>query len=111
MIDFLGNAGELLIIVGLFAIVFAFLFIPLDIFVGLGPSAPDLAMGAIMGGACMAMFGLLLVIPQAFRDSASERDQFMTQCLSEKKEYECVALWRAGERNTVVMPMPIVVPR
>lgn len=39
--------------------------------------------------------------------------EFMRECRADgKKNYECVAMWRAGERrDTTVVPMPIVVPR
>jgi hypothetical protein len=36
----------------------------------------------------------------------SERHQrFMADCQKERKEYECTAMWRAGEPTTVVVPV------
>lgn len=33
---------------------------------------------------------------------------FMKECLTERKQYECTAMWRAGDSSTTVMP--IVIP-
>lgn len=35
------------------------------------------------------------------------KDAFMTDCLKDHKQYECTAMWRAGDSksSTVVVPM------
>lgn len=36
--------------------------------------------------------------------------RFMRQCMEDHKEYECTALWRAGDSalpNVVLMPVPV----
>lgn len=40
-----------------------------------------------------------------------ERDDFMAECMRERKHYECQAMWRAGEKHTELVPvvMPVVV--
>lgn len=30
---------------------------------------------------------------------------FMEECMKDRKEYECVAMWRAGNTHTVVVPI------
>jgi len=34
-----------------------------------------------------------------------ERKAFMFDCTKDHKEYECTAMWRAGEPKTVVVPI------
>lgn len=41
---------------------------------------------------------------------AEARRTFMTECQKERKDYECTAMWRAGESRAQVVPMPIVIP-
>ena len=53
---------------------------------------------------------LLLSLPFAIKEDAERQRRFMEQCMQDHKEYECVALWREGEPDTVpvLIPMPIV---
>lgn len=39
-----------------------------------------------------------------------EKERFMEACLKDKKEYECVAMWRSGDSHTSMVPIPIVIP-
>ena len=39
----------------------------------------------------------------------AENKKFMAGCLTEHKEYECTAMWRAGESHTTVMPIPVII--
>lgn len=39
------------------------------------------------------------------------RNQFMSSCMADKKEYECTAMWRAGRNSTTIVPVPIVYGR
>lgn len=43
------------------------------------------------------------------RDYKQKKDEFMSACVKDRKEYECVAMWRAGNSHTIVMPMPVIV--
>lgn len=38
---------------------------------------------------------------------AAKRERFIAQCTQDHKEYECVAMWRAGESHTQVVPVVI----
>ncbi len=35
----------------------------------------------------------------------NREDRFMRECQQDLKRYECEALWRSGQRKTVIMPM------
>lgn len=37
----------------------------------------------------------------------AERTAFMTECQMYHKQYECTAMWRAGEPHTTVVSMPV----
>lgn len=51
----------------------------------------------------VALFGLLM------SDRNVKYKTFMAQCAQDHKEYECVAMWRAGD-NLGFIPIPIVIP-
>lgn len=38
------------------------------------------------------------------------REDFMTECQHDHKQYECSAMWRAGHSTTTVVPMPVILP-
>lgn len=63
----------------------------------------------------LIVFALLAAFITAawFVASASndEREAFMVECRKERKEYECKAMWRAGNSGTVVVPMVVPVGR
>lgn len=40
----------------------------------------------------------------------AREDRFMTQCVHDHKEYECTAMWRAGDRSIDIVPVPIIIP-
>lgn len=44
----------------------------------------------------------------AFYFEGAKEARFMAECLKERKQYECTAIWRAG--NSDVTVVPIVVP-
>lgn len=52
----------------------------------------------------------IVAIILLFKQDAADSRRFMTECMKDKKEYECVAMWRAGQTHTAVMPLPIVIP-
>lgn len=39
------------------------------------------------------------------REKEKARKAFMAECVKDHKEYECTAMWRAGEPKTVVVPI------
>lgn len=39
-----------------------------------------------------------------------QKRAFMQQCMEDHKEYECTAMWRAGETKTTTVPVPIIIP-
>lgn len=49
-----------------------------------------------------------LVALVAVNDSKKEA-RFMAECQQDHKRYECEALWRQGEPQTIVAPMPVYV--
>ncbi len=55
------------------------------------------------------IIGVGFLFWKAAEYDAIERAAFMTECVKERKEYECTAMWRAGEpkyvASPVVMPM------
>ena len=59
----------------------------------------------VAGVLAFCVFGLVVAV----RADTRAREAFMEQCTADHKEYECVALWRAGERRTQVMPMPVII--
>ena len=55
-----------------------------------------------------AFIGLLVF---AVSEDSKHNETFMKQCMEDHKQYECDALWRAGEDHTTVMPMPVYIGR
>jgi hypothetical protein len=54
-----------------------------------------------------ALIGLIFL---AASSDAEKEAKFMSACMADKKEYECTAMWRAGNTNgyvPVVIPVPI----
>lgn len=63
----------------------------------------------IMLWVCGALAALIVfVIVMAIRSDNENFHRFMTQCQTDHKEYECYAMWRAGESH--VTAVPVVVP-
>jgi hypothetical protein len=53
--------------------------------------------------ALVALVALVLVLGHS---SCKYKQAFMAECLADgKKNYECVAMWRAGSTSYVYMPM------
>lgn len=60
------------------------------------------------------VFGIILAVliggvVVACNADEEHRKKFMADCMQDHKQYECDALWRAGEDHTTVMPVPIYV--
>lgn len=45
------------------------------------------------------------------QDNIARTDAFMSECQKDRKHYECVAMWRAGESRTTAVPVIVQVPR
>jgi hypothetical protein len=56
-------------------------------------------------GIAIIVVGMLLIgtLIGAGKYEQEQKDKFMQECLQDKKEYECTALWRAGSRAQVVI--------
>lgn len=63
----------------------------------------------LMASAFISFFILVAVaVWYSVAVSWAQHDRFMAGCLEDHKEYECMAMWRAGDRasDVVVVPMP-----
>jgi hypothetical protein len=66
----------------------------------------------IIFGLCVAivMAAFVAVVWRAIDQQKAAHARFMQQCMEDHKEYECTALWRAGNRSNqdvIVLPIPI----
>lgn len=61
--------------------------------------------------ATLLLLGLTVCGLAAIKTEVAAREKFMTECRQDRKEYECVVLWRAGEGKTVPVFFPIITPR
>lgn len=58
----------------------------------------------------IALLALIVGVPIMLASERKAKESFMAECLEDgKKKYECTAMWRAGESNTAVMPMPVII--
>jgi hypothetical protein len=62
--------------------------------------------GSILVGILIIFIAICVVAVTA---ESKHLDNFMAQCMQDHKQYECDAMWRAGEDHTTVMPMPIII--
>lgn len=62
--------------------------------------------GAIVVILTLAAAGLVMAERKRLADEAA----FMAECLEHEPNYKCTAMWRAGGRQVVPMPMPIIIP-
>ena len=63
-------------------------------------------------GTAVLVIGLVfgaLVGWVAYR-SGAEYAEFMRGCLQDHKKYECIAMWRAGDKNDLPVIVPIPIP-
>lgn len=69
-------------------------------------------MVCFFAGVAVIVVGVAIL---AYLNVAKEREahtRFMRQCIQDHKEYECTALWRAGDRpSTDLLVIPIPLPR
>ena len=57
------------------------------------------------------IFVLFIGLPLAIYYEAKAHERFMNECLQHRPQYECTAIWRAGNRNQrTVQPAPIIIP-
>lgn len=55
--------------------------------------------------ALATIFAVGLIIAWAIRAANAQRAEFMAACMQDRKEYECVAMWRAGSASPVLVPV------
>lgn len=70
-----------------------------------------MAMVSIVVVATTAALAPLALLFWLFDDTAERQAAFMDDCLQHRPQYECTAMWRAGENHTSVVPVPVVVGR
>jgi hypothetical protein len=58
--------------------------------------------GWLLLAGCAALGGLLAF---ALTEDNAHAERFMAECTRDHKNYECDAMWRAGEPKTVVAPV------
>ena len=64
----------------------------------------------VLGCLGVALIMLFIAIPFVAVNSNKAKESFMAECLEDgKKQYECTAMWRAGESNTAARPMPVII--
>lgn len=51
------------------------------------------------------------IIGWAINYEIDQQKAFMEACIKNKKEYECVAMWRSGNVSALIIPMPVVIRR
>lgn len=55
------------------------------------------------------LFGLIVALVYfGSKADAEARQAFMSECTQHRERYECVAMWRAGEKSNTYIP--VVVP-
>ena len=59
----------------------------------------------ILSAIVTIVVGMLWGTVATQRQHEVERKAFMFECTKDHKEYECTAMWRAGEPKTVVVPI------
>jgi hypothetical protein len=62
-------------------------------------------------GTAAAVLGLVLLILNNVDRSRAAYAEFLQDCMQDRKQYECVLMWRASERpnrdsRPVIIPMP-----
>ena len=66
-----------------------------------------IAMGIGFGSFILGLVAFVWWVVQ--RDRANY-DTFMQGCLKDHKQYECMAMWRAGERSPYPIFIPVPIP-
>ncbi len=70
-----------------------------------------------MMGAIVFVGLVILLVAIGAKDEADKKETrawFMQECMRERAEYECFAMWKTAnpaQSSTVVVPMPVVIPR
>lgn len=54
----------------------------------------------------LAIVALVWMVIALGRSDERDREAFMAECLQHRPQYECTAMWRAGERSTTFMFIP-----
>lgn len=64
--------------------------------------------GGVLVGVLLFVAGCIVGMVGDTLSAERAEQAFMAECTTERKRYECVAMWRAGETGTQVVP--VVVP-
>lgn len=95
MIDFLGYMAVALLVLA----------IPVGVLIFWHDEA--WGFGSVLG---LGLLGMTLGITHSVMLDNKQRSDFFLECLQYRKQYECTAMWRAGENKTSVVPMPVIIP-
>lgn len=58
--------------------------------------------------AAIVVMGALFMAAEKSKSEAKQK--FMDECLKERKQYECTAMWRAGQSQSGSTYVPIIIP-
>lgn len=64
-------------------------------------------LGWVLVGTLVLMAAFFVAAVDA---DSKARNAFMRECLQDHKQYECTAMWRAGERHERTTVVPVFVP-
>lgn len=62
----------------------------------------------VVGILLFAIVGIVLAvwtIHEGSKEEEKKRQEFMVDCLKERKQYECTSMWRSGEKHEEVVPI------
>jgi hypothetical protein len=97
--------GVVLLIAGLVAFVLAFAGMALD-------WHEASVMRVFFGGMATLIVGAGIGLTGSSINEGKARTAFMASCQQDRKEYECTAMWRSGNRGvTAIAPVPVIIPR
>ena len=68
----------------------------------------DIEAIAILSGLVMVVAGFVVLVANAQSVYEAAYTEFMTQCQQDHKEYVCVAMWRAGDKSSDMVIIPII---
>lgn len=73
--------------------------------------AREIRLYLALGVAVLAiMLALGALVGWVVHRSNAQYAEFMQGCLQDHKKYECMAIWRAGDRNAYPLIVPLPVP-
>ena len=85
IIDTLGTIGGVATVIGLLCLIAAAACMIYDF---------DITPKLLFGGIAAFGIGLVMSAPVAVQQEREKRDTFMADCMKDRKQYECTAMWR-----------------